>query len=317
MQKLISFFAGLALSAAVQAGGKPELPREVVIDGVEFVLIPEGWFHYPVQNRDPKTGFAKGSGMREVKAWVDSFYIGKYEARARDFVRFMNSGSARYAAQYGVQPEREGGFDGDTQGCSVRREGTAAPYYQVAPQEDLPATHLSWDLANEFAGWMGFRLPTDAEWVRAFRGDDKRIYPWGDEFPDDTFAGFQEGGTACDVRSVTAYPKGRSPYGVYNMAGNIYEYVADWFNILHMGKLPDGVRNPLATEPHLNQADVYQPLRLLRGGRWASGPAQLSIYGSMDTQPTDRGFRCFGARFAVDAEKVRDLLAKDAASVIR
>jgi formylglycine-generating enzyme required for sulfatase activity len=314
MRKLIILLAGLLLACALHAEESPDLPQEIVVNGVEFLRVPGGWFYLSIPDRDPKTGNTLGRGAREVKAWVDTFYIGKYEARGRDFVRFMNSGTAQYAKQYGPMPGREWS-DGEHYGCAVRKDASTNKYYLVAPQLDLPATHLSWDLANEFATWMGFRLPTNAEWVRSFRGDDRRIFPWGDEYPDDTFAGFQEGATACDVRPVTGYPKGRSPYGVYNMAGNVYEYVADWLNFEYMAQMQDGVRNPLATVPY-QTPDDKKPHRILRGGRWASGVGQLSIYGNRDIQPTDEGFRCFGARFVLDVNTLREHLARGTATIV-
>lgn len=315
MRKLYIFFAGLLVASAVHAQVQPDLPREILVNGVEFMLVPEGQFHLPVPDRDLKTGAARGKGWREVQAWVDAFYIGKYEARSRDFVRFMNSGAAQYASHYGITSERDW-FDGERNGCAVRKDGASNQYFLVAPQLDLPATHLSWDLANEFAKWMGFGLPTDAQWVRAFRGDDRRIYPWGDEYPDDTFAGFQEGATNCDVRPVTGFPKGRSPYGAYNMAGNVYEYVADWYNISYMAQLQDGVRNPVATEPYV-MPEEEKPSRMLRGGRWASGPGQMQIYGNRDYQTTDEGFICFGTRFALSVDAARQHIARGTATIVR
>ena len=316
MHKLVFFLVWLVLTGASNADAGKDLPREIVVNGVEFVLVPEGWFHFSVPDRDPKTGEARRHGRLEVKAWTDTFYIGKYEARARDFVRFMNSGAARYARQYGSIPENQKWLDGETEGCSVRLNKSDNSYFLVEPQLDLPATHLSWDLANEFAAWMGFRFPTDAQWVRAFRGDDRRIFPWGNEFPDDTFAAFEEGATKCAVQPVTQYPKGRSAFGAYNMAGNVFEYVEDWLNFAYMGKLQDGVRNPRAAEP-FQTSDMEKPLRMLRGGRWASGAGELSIYGNRDTQPTDEGFRCFGARFALNADAAREFIANGKATVVQ
>src|SRR5512146_12054 len=157
MRTILLFIAFLFLSAGARAGQSEELPREIVANGVEFILIPGGWFWHTISEIDPKTGNALHKGNRELKVWVDTYYIGKYEARARDLERFMNSGASRYAAQYGPQPDRKWD-DGENRGCSVRREA-GGKYYQVSPKEDLPATHLSWDIANEWSQWMGFRLP--------------------------------------------------------------------------------------------------------------------------------------------------------------
>lgn len=304
----------LLAQGAIAASEPTDLPREVVINGVELVLVPGGWVQHPVPNINPKTGYGQGKPFREVKVWTDTIYIAKYEARARDFLRFMTQASPRFASHYDAPPSSVTG-SGAVDGCAVRKDAGGS-YYLTAPLADLPATHLSWDLANEFSAWMGFRLPTEAEWTRAFRADDRRIYPWGDDYPDDTFAGFQEGATECDVQPVTAFPKGRSPYGAYNMAGNVYEYVADWYNAEYYDQLRDGMRNPLATTPHVLPGEPG-PVRALRGGRWASGVGELSIYGNRDVRATDRPFRCFGARFAVDEATVRRHLAAGTAVVIK
>jgi formylglycine-generating enzyme required for sulfatase activity len=312
MKTILMFLACACIAGMV---GAQEMPREIVVKDVEFVLVTGGPFWFPLSIVDPKTGAILGSGQREIKASVDSFYIAKYEARARDFARFMNSGQARHAAQYGPGEPGRSGSDGATHGCSVRLD-SAGSYYLKQPQDDLPATHLSWDLANELALWMGFRLPSDAEWVRAFRGDDKRIYPWGSDFPDDTYAAFQAGGTDCNVRPVTGYVKGKSPFGAHHMAGNTFEFVADWYNVAYMAQLRDGAHNPLATEPHMLPGQE-KPNRMLRGGRWASGPGEMGIYGNRDRQPTDEPFLCFSTRFALDIDVARSLLADGTARVAR
>jgi len=313
--KSISLLAILTLLLVGNASSAPaqqqSSPNEVVINNVEFVFVPGGWFWYPLPDRDPVTGYRKGSGRREIKAWVDGFYIAKFEGRANHFTTFLNSGQAKHVAEYDSPSSPE---NGAVHGCSVRKKETGN-YFEVDPQLDLPATHLSWNLANEWAISMGFRLPTEAEWVRAFRGDDKRVFPWGDEYPDDTYAGFQEGGNRCNARPVSDFPKGRSPYGAYNMAGNVYEYVADWFNLNHSSALKDGVRNPVASEPYLSP-DLDEPNKLLRGGRWGSGVGELSIYGNKAQHPANSSFRCYGVRFAVDTATVYQHLSAGTARVV-
>ncbi len=286
------------------------LPDEVLINQVEFIRIPAGHAWHPIPDtRKQRSG---DRPMREVKVSIDAYYIAKYEARARDFVRFMNRGDAmpRYADHY-EKPDPLITGSGASDGCGVRKNSDGG-YFLVSPTEDLPVTHLSWDLANEFANWMGFRLPSEAEWVRAFRGDTRNVFPWGNDYPDDTYAGFQEGASLCNVRPVTAFSKGRSPFGVYNMAGNVYEYVADWFSNDHYNQLKDGARNPVSLVPKPLE-DETKHYRILRGGRWASGPQELSIYGNRDLRGTNEPFSCYGLRFALDEAEVKRLLAAGSA----
>lgn len=304
-------FAVTTLAHGTAWGGPIDLPREVTVNGVEFMLIPGGSVWVPVPHLDPATGYARDSGMRELQLRTESYYLAKYEARASDFLRFVMKAKPEIRKDYETPPKNVTG-SGAVDGCGVRKD--ARGYYLVAPEKDLPVTHLSWNLANEFATWMGFRLPTEVEWVRAFRGDDKRVFPWGDDYPDDTYAAFQEGATTCNVQPVTAYEKGASPYGVQNMAGNVFEYVADWYNPSHYNRLKDGDLNPVAREPHTVEGDP-KTYRVLRGGRWASGPSELSIYGNRDGRAANEPFICFGARFALDAESVRKHLAAGTATV--
>lgn len=305
----------LLVPGGAQAADQNVLPREMVVNGVEFILIPEGWFSYPVRGMVIEKGQPQRQKRREIKAWTDAFYIAKFEARARDFTRFMNTGEPLSVQQYFPPEGNDTGWYGAFKGCSVR-VNDKGEFYELSPEDDLPASNLSWDLAREFAGWMGFRLPTDAEWVHAFRGDDKRIFPWGGDYPDDTYAVFEEGATACHLQSVNARPKGRSPYGVYNMAGNVFEYVADWSNMLYEGGLQDGVKNPVATEVWVAPHHHGEKRAQLRGGRWASGPEAISLLGNRDTQRHDDPFICYGTRFAMSLDVARKHLEAGSAHVI-
>lgn len=313
MRQLAHLLLALLLSAGATAqANEKDLPREVSINNVEFILIPGGTVVFPAPHYDSSSGKPIGTGVREVRLVTRSYYLAKFEARARDFLRFMTEGKPRYALQYEKPPAGVAG-PGAEEGCGVRKN--AKGYYLVDPARDLPATHLSWDLANEFAQWMGFRLPTEVEWVRAFRGDDNRVFPWGNMYPDDTFAAFQEGATECNVRPVTAYEKGKSPFGIYNMAGNVFEYVADWYNPEHYNSLRDGQYASVASSPF--DLPETGPMRMLRGGRWASGPQELSLKGAnRDLRRTDSPFICYGTRFAIDIDKVRKSLATGAAKAL-
>lgn len=290
---------------ANEAVNAPTLPRHVEVNGVEFMLVPQGWFWYYVETTDAEREKHGSPFFREAKVWLDDYYVAKYEARASDFARFMNSGVSRHKDQY---------RSGETGGCSVRLDKDKGTYFQVNEVADLPATHLSWELAVEFAEWMGFRIPTEAEWEKAARGTDKRLWPWGNEYPDDTYAGYWAD-TECSPTPVTAFPKGVSPYGIYNMAGNVFEFVADWYNQNFDALIQDGARSPRLATQGMRQADEPVARKHIKGGRWASGAGALTVYARSSDMP-HVGFRCYGARFALDASTVMAHVKAGTAKVI-
>lgn len=291
---------GLALATMGRgADAADPLPREVSIRNVEFVLIPEGPFY-----RHSGIHSEAEPGGEMLKVWLDAYYIAKYEARARDLVPFMNQ----------TNPGRRL-YAGKNESCSMRKDKDGA-FTQVTPWLDLPATHMSWVLADTWAKWMGFRLPTESEWEKAARGTDQRVFPWGDEPPDDTYANFYTA-SSCQVWPVDRAAKGRSAYGVFNMAGNIREYVADW----HEGESDAGRLAYISQLQDEAKRDGLPPVkpsvRLLKGGRWASSPLQLKISHRQGWRDEEESFRCNGTRFAIDAAVVREHLAKGTATVTR
>lgn len=296
--------AATATLANARADQTAALPSEVTVNGVEFVLIPAGWFFksggIPVTDPSGETRTDGG----EARLWLDDYYIGKYEARARDLRRFLNDGNPRMADAYG----------GDKMGCALRRD-TAGGYFEVAPEADLPATHVSWLLADEWSRWMGFRLPTESEWEKAARGGDHRVYPWGNDEPDETFANF---GTTSDclVWPVNSAEKGKSPYGVYNMTGNVRELIADAFNPAADKRYVDGFRNPAVVPDGERLPGQKHSLKLVKGGRWASLGQELMIATRVKARADDP-FQCNGTRFALDAAVVRRLLSAGSATMVR
>lgn len=305
MRFLILFW--FSIHAAVGHAAAPDdsrLPREVAINGVEFVRVPAGWFWYSVENGFSDLAFRLGPPLyRNVRVWLDDYYIAKYEARARDLQRFLNSGEARFRGQY----------RGSADDCTVRVDADGR-YYLVDPARDLPATDLSWQLADEFARWMGFRLPSEAEWEKAARGTDQRLWPWGNAYPDDTYANFQRP-VACHQMPVDALPKGVSPYGAYNMAGNVREAVADWFNADFDKTLKDGTRNPRPPEVGTAITPKAPPRKISKGRTWVGSSGDLTIQ-NRSTERPEEASRANGVRFAIDVDRVREHLANGTASVL-
>jgi len=96
-------------------------------------------------------------------------------------------------------------------------------------QDDHPIVHVSWDNATAYTQWAGVRLPTEAQWEKAARGTDGRAYPWGNEW-DATKCANSVGQRLSSTKPIGSYPSDTSPYGALDMAGNVWEWCADWYD---------------------------------------------------------------------------------------
>ncbi len=169
--------------------------------------------------------------------------------------------------------------------CTPPKPEIGAANYTDPTYADHPVVGVNWNQAQAYCGWIGGRLPTEAEWENAARGPSGREYPWGTAAPSCdllNFNGCEKGRTT----SVMAYPNGASPYGLLDMAGNVYEWVFDWYD-------PDYYTNSPIQDPPGPDSGTF---KVTRGSGFETEPTFVPSAVRHWTSPTltkrDLGFRC-------------------------
>ena len=197
------------------------------------------------------------------RVWLDAFSIDLHEVTTTQYAAFLATG--RRAAPWQWET------------VDLVRHG------------DRPVIGVDWRDAEAFCSWSGKRLPTEAEWEKAARGTDGRLYPWGNQVPTSELANFALGARFSYnqvLLPVRSHERGTSPYGLYHMAGNAYEWVQDWYATNYYESSP--AKNP--------PGPSHGQFKVLRGGSWSDLPKYLLTYGRFKLPPETKnsytGFRC-------------------------
>ncbi|MFW5693290.1 MAG: formylglycine-generating enzyme family protein, partial [Thermoguttaceae bacterium] len=231
------------------------------IDGAELVWIPAGTFL-----RGSESDAAGGDEGPQADVYLDGYWIYKYPVTLGQYRKFCQAAGKEFEPPWGQ-----------------------AMHADPAGDPNTYAAQANWYDSRSYARWAGADLPTEAQWEKAARGADGRQYPWGDRWEptrcvsmEETLYKFNEG-----FRPVGSRPDGASPYGAMDMAGNVWEWVRDWYDYEYYRRAPR--RNP--TGPATGS------LKVMRGGSSLYDERLSRTTARFATPPqvnnwTPVGFRC-------------------------
>ena len=260
---------GLALWMAgpLQAADSPQAAKLAGKDGAPMVLVPAGPFPMGVPTGD-RDGGRDEYPRHQVD--LDAFYIDKHEVTNGRYLEFVKATGHR-TPQHPNNPARTLWKDGRVSAAVAER----------------PAVNVDWHDADAYCTWAGKRLPTEAEWEKAAKGPEDRRFPWGNVEPTAKHLNFnQQWIGEKTLMPVGSYELGKSPYGAYDMAGNVWEWVADWYDPAYYEKSP--AKNPKGPGQGTD--------KVLRSSGWAVETPLVRIFTRVKSDPTVRnestGFRC-------------------------
>ena len=271
-----------APTAAAPAAPKrtaAQAPKTVNDGHGDYVYVPAGAF--AMGDRDAE-GLARERPVHTVE--LGAYYIGKYEITNREWKRFRDDPGyddpqfwpngrvvPRDQVPYWTQPNNHGGGTPDS--------------------DDYPVIGVNWDAATAYCAWLSartgkrYRLPTEAEWEKAARGTDGRRYPWGDSI-ERSLANYVGAQPFDTVQPVGHFPGNASPYGAFDMAGNVLEWCQDWYDRDYYGVSP-------RQNPRGPKTGAY---RVVRGGSFFVEAFDLRSAARSAAWPSFQGHRMIGFR---------------------
>ena len=246
-------------------------------DGIQMVYVPAGEF-----TMGSPDGQGSDDEYPQHTVSLYAYWIDKTEVTAAQYGRCVESGT-----------------------CSAPDTGGSCTYGDGG-KSDHPINCVDWNQAEAYCRWSNRRLPTEAEWEKAARGTDGRVYPWGDSFDGskvnfcDTNCSYGWKDTSAndgyhETAPVGSYPAGVSPYDALDMAGNVWEWVADWYDGAYYASTPLENQTGHGTDS----------MRVLRGGSWVNVAYDDRSTSRYRSAPDDRyvfiGFRCARSPWSWDA----------------
>jgi len=229
-------------------------------DGANLAYVPEGEFTMGSDN-------ARKDARPAHLVYLDAFWIDQTEVTNKQYEKCVSDG--------GCKPPLES------------RSKTHADYFGNSEFDEYPVIFVDWDRANAYCSWADRRLPTEAEWEKAARGTDQTILPWGETI-NCSYANinyYDVHPCVGDTAPVGSYPKGISPYGAYDMIGNVWEWVNDIYVESYYQESP--YKNPLGP--------AVGSLHVMRGGSWIQGRYSVFYrerFHSDYSSYINIGFRC-------------------------
>jgi formylglycine-generating enzyme required for sulfatase activity len=281
---LLALEFGLTLPVGVSVG----LFKFVLLD-YHVVVLDYWWLIYSIPNPDPVERIYIPAG--EFQMGCDPLHNGDYDCYSHELPlhtvyldAYLIDATEVTNAQY-AQCVAAGACTAPLKSFSFTRSF----YYGNLEYNDYPVIYVDWYQSQAYCTWAGGSLPTEAQWEKAARGStDTRAFPWGDASPDCSQANFYYFDRCVgDTSAVGSYPSGASPYGLLDMAGNVWEWVHDWYSSTYYSTLP--YDNP--TGP-----DTGSYYKVLRGGSWVHNDSYLRVADRANMLPSNEyyvlGFRC-------------------------
>jgi formylglycine-generating enzyme required for sulfatase activity len=257
---------------------QPAAPQRPELKAFDWISIPAGEFG---MGSDPKLDSQFYDDEKPLhRVYLPDYRIARVPVTVAQFAAFVDATGYRTTAEKQGSAFAWSGLSWEEIPGAFWRAPRGAPS-DVGKKPDHPVTCVSWHDAQAFCAWAGVRLPTEAEWEKAARGPDGRIWPWGDQKPDQSRCNFNL--HVGDTTPVRRYPAGASPYGVLDLAGNVWEWCSSLYQP-YPYNAEDGREDLQASDS-----------RVLRGGSFNRGEGSMRAAHRSSQFPYNRransGFR--------------------------